>query len=133
MTPLPWFAEQTQAEECARSDAGTAVVVQSSMLADTLASGVARTLQPPLVAPPEADASHSDPGACTLCFSPDFVANEDDFGDRTVLVCDACEREYHVGCLREAGLCDLCELPPGDWFCSRECQKIRTAVIGALL
>lgn len=107
--------------------------MQSSMLADTLSTGVARTLAPPLVMPPEAEADHVDPGACTLCFSPDFVANEEDFGDRTVLVCESCEREYHVGCLREAGLCNLTELPKGDWFCSPQCQCIRSAVIGALL
>lgn len=107
--------------------------MEGNALADTLASGVARTLAPPAVRPPEAAANQTDPGACMLCFSPDFVADEDDFGDRTVLVCESCEREYHVGCLREAGLCDLHELPKGDWFCSRHCQCIRNAVIGATL
>jgi hypothetical protein len=29
------------------------------------------------------------------------------FDDRTVILCDQCEKEYHVGCLRENGFCDL--------------------------
>eukprot|EP00892_Ulva_mutabilis_P009747 jgi/Ulvmu1/7144/UM034_0050.1 len=122
-------SEETAAEEAEAGGRAAAVVVEGDALADTLASGVARTLAPPLVAPPEAAANHTDPGACMLCFSPDFVADEDDFGDRTVLVCESCEREYHVGCLREAGLCNLTQLPKGDWFCSRQCQCIRNAVI----
>ncbi|GJZ22349.1 zinc finger, PHD-type containing protein [Tanacetum coccineum] len=36
---------------------------------------------------------------------PDFSVVE--FDDRTVMLCDQCEKEYHVGCLRESGRCDL--------------------------
>jgi hypothetical protein len=29
------------------------------------------------------------------------------FGPMTILLCDQCEREFHVGCLKEQGLADL--------------------------
>lgn len=29
------------------------------------------------------------------------------FNDRTVIVCDQCEKEYHIGCLRENNMADL--------------------------
>ncbi|KAK6140311.1 hypothetical protein DH2020_025948 [Rehmannia glutinosa] len=52
----------------------------------------------------------------------DFSAAK--FDDRTVILCDQCEKEYHVGCLRESGLCDLQELPKDKWFCSPDCSNI---------
>ncbi|CAN1304388.1 Increased DNA methylation 1 [Linum perenne] len=39
-----------------------------------------------------------------------------------------CEREFHVGCLRERGLCDLKEIPEGKWFCCNECYRIYVAL-----
>ncbi|KAL0344557.1 UNVERIFIED_CONTAM: Chromodomain-helicase-DNA-binding protein 4 [Sesamum radiatum] len=54
--------------------------------------------------------------------SQDFSAAK--FDDRTVIICDQCEKEYHVGCLRESGLCDLKELPEDKWFCCDDCYKI---------
>ena len=50
-------------------------------------------------------------GGCAMCASPDF--QRDGFGPNTVLICDQCEREYHVGCLQRAGLADLQALPEG--------------------
>lgn len=50
-------------------------------------------------------------GGCALCASPDF--ERDEFGPNTVLICDQCEREYHVGCLKDAGMADLQALPEG--------------------
>lgn len=43
--------------------------------------------------------------SCVLCHEPDF--SEDQFGDRTVIICDQCEKEYHVGCLRKKGMDNL--------------------------
>ncbi|KAK4432377.1 Chromodomain-helicase-DNA-binding protein 4 [Sesamum alatum] len=63
-----------------------------------------------------------EPGGCVICRSQDFSAAK--FDDRTVIICDQCEKEYHVGCLRESGLCDLKELPEDKWFCCDECYKI---------
>ncbi|XP_024380452.1 uncharacterized protein [Physcomitrium patens] len=42
--------------------------------------------------------------------------------DMTMLVCDQCGREYHVGCLRESGILD--ELPEAEWYCQPNCQHI---------
>lgn len=50
-------------------------------------------------------------GGCTLCSSPDF--ERDGFGARTMIICDQCEREFHVGCLKDAGKCELESLPEG--------------------
>lgn len=44
------------------------------------------------------------------------------------MICDQCEREFHVGCLRDAGRARLSALPDGDWFCSAECHAISEAL-----
>ncbi|XP_062105173.1 uncharacterized protein LOC133816873 isoform X2 [Humulus lupulus] len=67
-----------------------------------------------------------DFGGCALCRDHDF--SKSDFGPRTVLFCDQCEREFHVGCLKEHGMQDLKELPIGAWFCCRDCQRIHSAL-----
>ncbi len=50
-------------------------------------------------------------GGCALCASPDFQRGG--FGPRTMIICDQCEREFHIGCLAEAGRAQLTELPEG--------------------
>ncbi|CDP06643.1 unnamed protein product [Coffea canephora] len=65
-------------------------------------------------------------GGCVVCRTPDFSVAK--FDDRTILLCDQCEKEYHVGCLRERGLCDLKELPRDKWFCCNDCNMIYTAL-----
>lgn len=45
---------------------------------------------------------------CVLCHEPDFLRGA--FGDRTIIICDTCEREFHVGCLREHNRADLKEV-----------------------
>ncbi|KAL5995185.1 hypothetical protein ACLOJK_025243 [Asimina triloba] len=50
------------------------------------------------------------------------------FGPRTVLLCDQCEKEFHVGCLKEHNMQDLKELPKGKWFCCMDCNKIHSAM-----
>ncbi|KAL8216954.1 hypothetical protein R6Q57_023791 [Mikania cordata] len=64
--------------------------------------------------------------ACVLCRSYDF--NEDGFSDQTVIVCDQCELEFHIGCLREHYLANLKALPPGSWFCSVECGRLNYVI-----
>eukprot|EP00249_Psilotum_nudum_P013656 c24443_g1_i2 orf=966-2783(+) len=61
-------------------------------------------------------------GGCVICRNGDFLKSG--FGARTIMLCDQCEREYHVGCMREKGLTNLKELPPGEWFCSASCKQI---------
>ncbi|KAK7857728.1 increased dna methylation 1 [Quercus suber] len=66
-----------------------------------------------------------DFGGCALCRGHDFSKS---FGPRTVIFCDQCEREYHVGCLKENNMENLKELPKGKWFCCIECNKIHSAL-----
>ncbi|KAG0595237.1 hypothetical protein M758_UG152100 [Ceratodon purpureus] len=63
-------------------------------------------------------------GGCVFCKSGDFAKSG--FGPMTTMLCDQCEREYHVGCLRKHGLEDLEELPEGEWFCGQDCNHIHS-------
>ncbi|CAJ2651638.1 unnamed protein product [Trifolium pratense] len=64
-------------------------------------------------------------GGFVVCRENDFSV--DTFDDRTVIICDQCE-EYHVGCLRDIGLCELEELPKDKWFCCNDCNRIYVAL-----
>ena len=37
------------------------------------------------------------------------------FSDLTMIICEQCEREIHVGCLRESSVCDLKVWGVGRW------------------
>ncbi|KAL0460618.1 UNVERIFIED_CONTAM: Increased DNA methylation 1 [Sesamum latifolium] len=50
------------------------------------------------------------------------------FTARTVIICDQCEKEYHVGCLKERNIDDLKALPEGEWFCCRPCSNINSTL-----
>ncbi|XP_044962071.1 uncharacterized protein LOC123413187 isoform X2 [Hordeum vulgare subsp. vulgare] len=67
-----------------------------------------------------------DLGGCALCKKKDF--NNAVFDERTVILCDQCEKEYHVGCLRSEWQVDLKELPEGEWFCCDSCSEIRSSL-----
>ncbi|CAI0398054.1 unnamed protein product [Linum tenue] len=67
----------------------------------------------------------TDYGGCFFCREHDF---DKSFGPRTVILCDQCEKEFHVGCLRDNNMQDLKGLPEGDWFCCIECDKIHSAL-----
>ncbi|OAY38104.1 uncharacterized protein LOC110626469 isoform X2 [Manihot esculenta] len=67
----------------------------------------------------------SEFGGCVLCRAHDF---DKSFGPRTVLLCDQCEREFHVGCLKDHNMEDLKELPKGNWFCCTDCNRIHSAL-----
>ncbi|XP_068637073.1 uncharacterized protein [Aristolochia californica] len=69
-------------------------------------------------------------GGCVFCGGHDFSASA--FNAQTVLLCDQCEREFHVGCLRNHGFCDLKELPKEKWFCSADCTRIHTELANRL-
>ncbi|XP_074276527.1 uncharacterized protein LOC141600235 [Silene latifolia] len=68
----------------------------------------------------------SDVSSCILCRGFDF--SKSGFGPRTIILCDQCEKEYHVGCLKDHDMADLTELPDGKWFCSLGCGKIDSAL-----
>ncbi|XP_051152448.1 uncharacterized protein LOC127266298 [Andrographis paniculata] len=57
--------------------------------------------------------------ACVICRCVGF--SKYGFGPRTVIVCDQCEKEYHVGCLKKHKLY-LKELPEGQWYCTQDCK-----------
>ncbi|WJX73596.1 hypothetical protein P8452_57359 [Trifolium repens] len=65
-------------------------------------------------------------GGCALCGCHDFTKM---FGPRIVMICDQCEREFHVGCLKEHNMQNLEELPEGDWFCSPSCSHIHSSLV----
>ncbi|KAK9158709.1 hypothetical protein Scep_005283 [Stephania cephalantha] len=65
-------------------------------------------------------------GGCVLCRSHGFCKSG--FGPRTVILCDQCEKEFHVGCLKEHNMADLKELPQEKWFCSVDCKRIHTVL-----
>ncbi|KAL8168206.1 hypothetical protein V2J09_009705 [Rumex salicifolius] len=67
-----------------------------------------------------------DATSCYLCSGLDF--SKSGFGPRTILICDQCEREYHVGCLKTHKMADLEDLPQGEWFCNSNCQMIRSSL-----
>ncbi|KAI5082066.1 hypothetical protein GOP47_0001809 [Adiantum capillus-veneris] len=67
-------------------------------------------------------ASENSIGGCVICKNGDFL--KAGFGAKTVLLCDQCEREFHVGCLKEKNIVDLQELPDGEWFCGTDCTRI---------
>lgn len=65
-------------------------------------------------------------GVCALCSSKGFTKSG--FGPRTVIICDQCEKEFHVCCLRDHKVADLKELPEGNWFCCMDCEKMHSAL-----
>ncbi|KAK4408450.1 Increased DNA methylation 1 [Sesamum angolense] len=67
-----------------------------------------------------------DIGGCAICRGHDF--SKSGFTDRTVIICDQCEKEYHVGCLKEQNIDDLKALPEDEWFCCTPCSNINSAL-----
>ncbi|XP_054812842.1 uncharacterized protein LOC129313599 isoform X2 [Prosopis cineraria] len=63
---------------------------------------------------------------CALCGGYDF--SKSGFGPRTIILCDQCEKEYHVGCLRDHKMAYLKELPEGNWFCCTDCSRIHSTL-----
>ncbi|MQL80552.1 hypothetical protein Taro_013010 [Colocasia esculenta] len=68
---------------------------------------------------------------CGICGLSEFNCDSE-FSEKTVIFCDQCEREYHVGCLRRKGLAGLESCPNGNWFCSESCSKIFMGLHGLL-
>ncbi|KAL0555426.1 hypothetical protein IC582_009371 [Cucumis melo] len=68
----------------------------------------------------------TDLSGCVLCRGSDF--SKSGFGPRTIILCDQCEKEFHVGCLKDHKMAFLKELPRGKWFCSVVCTRIHSAL-----
>ncbi|XP_021722047.1 increased DNA methylation 1-like [Chenopodium quinoa] len=73
----------------------------------------------------------SEVSACILCRGFDFCKTG--FGPRTIILCDQCEKEYHVGCLKDHNMADLTELPDGKWFCSMDCRRVESSLQNLLV
>ncbi|KAL1190730.1 Increased DNA methylation 1 [Cardamine amara subsp. amara] len=73
----------------------------------------------------------AETNGCVLCSGSDFCRSG--FGPRTIIICDQCEKEYHIGCLSSQNIVDLKELPKGNWFCSVDCTRINSALQKLLL
>ncbi|MCO5567531.1 hypothetical protein L7F22_021225 [Adiantum nelumboides] len=71
-------------------------------------------------------ASENSIGGCVICKNGDFL--KAGFGAKTVLLCDQCEREFHVGCLKEKDIDHLQEVPDGEWFCGMDCARIHNVL-----
>ena len=41
-----------------------------------------------------------------------------------MLICDQCEREFHIGCLAKHMQEVVTEIPQGSWYCSSECKHV---------
>lgn len=97
------------------------------------AAGESSTLMRPIVIrlTRVVKAPESEYGGCVVCRAHDFSVAK--FDERTVMLCDQCEREFHVGCLRDSGLCNLEELPKDKWFCCDDCNKIHVALQNSVL
>lgn len=65
-------------------------------------------------------------GGCVLCHCSDFM--REGFGPRTILICDQCEREFHVGCLKKHHDICLKSLPDDEWFCGSNCSQVNAAL-----
>ncbi|XP_058757388.1 uncharacterized protein LOC131630642 isoform X2 [Vicia villosa] len=68
---------------------------------------------------------------CALCRGVDF--SRSGFGPRTIILCDQCEKEYHVGCLGDHKMAFLKELPKGNWLCSDDCKRIHSTLENVLV
>ncbi|PAN50166.1 hypothetical protein PAHAL_9G502900 [Panicum hallii] len=60
---------------------------------------------------------------CNICNLSDYDPDTSQFTEKTIVYCDQCEREYHVGCTRHSGHELICR-PEGCWLCSSGCSKI---------
>lgn len=60
---------------------------------------------------------------CGICNLSDYDPDTSQFTEKTIVYCDQCEREYHVGCTRNSDHQLICR-PEGCWFCSRGCSNV---------
>ncbi|GAB2272904.1 hypothetical protein Dimus_007721 [Dionaea muscipula] len=61
---------------------------------------------------------------CAICSKSKFDGDTGQVTDTSTIFCHQCERQYHVGCLRDRGMIALDFQPKASWFCSKSCEKI---------
>eukprot|EP00958_Prasinococcus_capsulatus_P005026 scaffold478_cov409-Prasinococcus_capsulatus_cf.AAC.18 len=66
---------------------------------------------------------------CQICDKSNYHLGTDlGCSEETIIYCDQCEREYHVGCIRRQGT-RLDSIPSGDWFCGKGCELINKQIL----
>ncbi|EXB94106.1 Chromodomain-helicase-DNA-binding protein 4 [Morus notabilis] len=61
---------------------------------------------------------------CGICGENKFQEEKEQTKEGSVLTCSQCERNYHVGCLRNRLPSQLESHPMKKWFCTEMCEKI---------
>eukprot|EP00216_Chloropicon_sp_CCMP2111_P006696 CAMPEP_0198236530 /NCGR_PEP_ID=MMETSP1446-20131203/2400_1 /TAXON_ID=1461542 ORGANISM="Unidentified sp, Strain CCMP2111" /NCGR_SAMPLE_ID=MMETSP1446 /ASSEMBLY_ACC=CAM_ASM_001112 /LENGTH=586 /DNA_ID=CAMNT_0043918301 /DNA_START=118 /DNA_END=1878 /DNA_ORIENTATION=+ len=64
---------------------------------------------------------------CMLCDKSNFQ-NGKQFDKNTMLICDQCERECHVGCIERRDSVTFKAKPKGTWFCSETCSSMHSSL-----
>ncbi|KAK8951494.1 hypothetical protein KSP39_PZI003512 [Platanthera zijinensis] len=72
--------------------------------------------------------------SCVLCRNGEATLNFGNICDSTMLFCGQCGGMFHVGCLRNHGICDVVGRPcPSDiWLCGDKCKKVHTDLLDFL-
>ncbi|XP_076938892.1 increased DNA methylation 1-like [Bidens hawaiensis] len=66
--------------------------------------------------------------ACVLCRTYDYNEGKDVFNDLTAIVCEQCEKEFHIGCLKKDMNVVLTKLPADAWYCSEDCASLHSVI-----
>ncbi|XAR60744.1 Histone acetyltransferase [Bertholletia excelsa] len=61
---------------------------------------------------------------CGICGRSGFNRDTEWITDDSILSCDQCEHQYHVGCIRERDHKKIDNYPTGSWFCNERCKQI---------
>ncbi|KAK7351585.1 hypothetical protein VNO77_11147 [Canavalia gladiata] len=65
------------------------------------------------------------PCSCKICNRPRYRDDCANDMDNSFLVCDQCERRYHIGCLKVGGFTSFGNhLNDKNWFCNTGCEKV---------
>ena len=67
------------------------------------------------------------------CVRTCVAQEENGFGPRTMLICEQCEREFHIGCLAEHNNISLTAVPEEEWFCSDSCKAVNAVLVAQVL
>ncbi|XP_076947113.1 increased DNA methylation 1-like isoform X2 [Bidens hawaiensis] len=66
--------------------------------------------------------------ACVLCRTYDYNEGKGVFNDLTAIVCEQCEKEFHIGCLKKDRNVVLSKLPAGAWYCNKDCESLHSLI-----
>ncbi|CAK9152060.1 unnamed protein product [Ilex paraguariensis] len=64
------------------------------------------------------------PCCCGICGKGRFNKDSERFTFNTVLSCDQCGHQYHIGCLRKKGIVKVYWSKKKNWFCTQKCEQV---------